>query len=834
MNKQRAELHLHTTMSTMDGVNTAKDYINFALQEKMPAIAITDYACVQAFPEAYKAYNEVKRLHDPDFKFKLIYGNEIYMADDSTKASNKGETYHASILVINKIGLKNLYKLVSLANTQHFDKVPITPKSELEKYREGLLIGSGCDAGELYHAVRDKKSDDELIKIATFYDYLEIVPVGNFEYYIEQGDANDKEALIAINKKIIEIGTITGKSVVAVSDAHYVSEEDRICRNILMHYEGCDNYENQPLLSMRTTDEMLAEFDYLPEEKAYEIVVENTNKIANMVDAEILPIDHLNANAYEADIKELEDLVYKKMHEKYGENVPQEFLNRAEQELSVIGQIQENIFNILLSSELVKAAVEKGWTVGNRGSAASSYIAYLLGITEINPLDAHYYCPKCHYVEFHDEYSCGVDMEDKMCKCGEKLEKDGFTIPYETLFDTDGSRVIDIDLNFAPEYQAKAFENLKEITGLETVRCGTVNTISYKVVLAMINQHCKKEGIKLNRYQKKELADKLLKVKRSSGIHPGGVFVIPKGKEICDYTPLQYPANGDEWGYVTHFEYHDLPELLKIDILANDTPSMLRQLEELTGTKSKDIPLDDEKTMELFSERKTLGIPEFGTDYVRECVMDKVKTYSFDNLIRISSLSHGTDVWHENGENLIAEGKGLTDIVSCRDDVMLYLISHGIDRKEAYKISERIRKGKGLTEEQYDMLISEGVENWRLDSWNKIKYSFPRAHSASYVLLSYRIAYYKANFPLEFYCAYFNINADDFNPEILIDNEKELPKEIKKMEENKELSAWKQDLLMNMKVCQEMYDAGYKFVGGKAENKRIEGFCIEDGMIKPL
>ena len=580
---------------------------------------------------------------------------------------------------------------------------------------------------------------------------------------------------------------------------------------------------------------MLLEFDYLPKEKAYEIVVKNTNEIADMVDDMIPPVE-MEAN-YEADIKELENLVYKKLREKYGKNIPKEFLNRAEQELSVIGEIQSNVYLMLLTFKLVETATKKGWTVGNRGSVASSYIAYLLGITEINPLDAHYYCPKCHYVEFHNEYNCGVDMEDKMCECGTKLTKDGFTIPPETFFGIDGSFDIDIDLNFPSEYQAKALEDLKKITGLETVRCGTVNTISYKVALAMINQYCKKEGIKLNKYQKEEIADKLSYVKRSTGIHPGGVFIIPKGKEICDYSPIQNPADCFDYGYITHFDFHSIDRfagLIKLNILTNDTPSMLRQLEKLTGTKTKDIPLDDEKTMKLFSNGKTLGIPEFGTDYVRECVMDKVKTYSFDNLIRISGLSHGTDVWYDNGENLIAEGKELSDIVSCRDDVMLYLVSHGLEREESYKISERIRKGKGLTEEQYDMLINEGVEIWRLDSWNKIKYSFPRAHAASYVLLAYRVAYYKAHFPLEFYCAYFNINVDDFNPEILIDKAKELPKEIKKMKENKELSAWKQDLLTNMKVCQEMYDAGYKFVTGNIKNKKFDSFCIENGMLKPL
>lgn len=443
------------------------------------------------------------------------------------------------------------------------------------------------------------------------------------------------------------------------------------------------------------------------------------------------------------------------------------------------------------------------------------------------------FCFLCLWLEFHNEYSCGADMDDKICECGTKLQKDGFTIPHETFFGIDGTRDIDIDFNFSPEYQVEALEHLKKLVGTETVHCGTISTLSDKLARTMVSEYCKKEGVKLNKSTKEEIVRQLSYVKRTTGMHPGGVLVLPKDKEIHDYTPVQYPANYSDYGvYTTHFDYYSLLDLLKVDILAHDMPSMLRYLEKLTGINSKDIPLDDEKTKALFSSMKTRGVPEFGTRYVREYLMSKINTDTFDNLIRISGLSHGTDVWYDNGENLIEEGVKISDIVSCRDDVMLYLITLGLERKEAFRISDRIRKGKGLSEEQYCMLLNEGVEEWRLESWNKIKYSFPRSHAASYVLLAYRIAYYKAHYPLEFYAAYFTINSELFNADILINNAEELPKEIQKINNSKSRTN-KLDLLALMEVCQEMYDAGYKFVSDKIKKEKFTSFFVEDGKIRP-
>lgn len=1018
--KQRSELHLHTAMSTMDGINVATEYINAAIYEKMPAIAITDHASVQAFPEAY---NTMKKYIDMDFDFKLIYGNEIYMVNDIQKVvkgttnraltddfvvvdvettglnptsdkiteiaaykikdgkicdtytdlinpnivisdkiseitgitnemlenagkiekvmdkflafcgnsiivahnaefdisflkksaidcgrefdpvsidtlalsrtllpelvnykltticealnidnpachragndarataeiflilcdklrgmgvnrvdeindilepSYKGQRTHASVLVLNKIGLKNLYKLVSLANTDYFYKVPITPKSELVKYRDGLLIGSGCDCGELYHAIREGKSDDELLEIASFYDYLEIVPTDNFRYYIDCDYVQNEDELVGINRKIVEIGEMTNKLVVAVSDAHYVHSDDIICRKIIMNHQGYDEYNNQPDLSMKTTDEMLKEFAYLGRKKAFEIVVENTNKIADLVDDLFSPID-TEAN-YKADIRELVDLTYEKLHEKYGENVPQECLDRIDVELSKIGKNSISIYNILLSSKLANKAKDYGWTVGNRGSVASSFVAYLLGITEVNPMEAHYHCPKCHYVEFHSEYNCGIDMMDRECACGTKMKKDGFTIPCETFLGTDGSRDIDIDFNFPPEYQKEAMKHLEELVGGNVIRCGTLGTIPYKTACAMIENYSKKENIVLDEYDKEEIADKISRVKRVTGVHPGGIYIIPDGKNVLDYTPVQHPADFAECGIITtHFDYYSLYHLLKVDILAHDMHAMIKHLEELTKVNSKDIPLDDQKTLELFNALDTKGIPEFSHVYVKNVVMPHIGQFTFDNLIRISGACHGTGVWDENGSKLIQDGKTISEITSCRDDVMLYLVSQDVDRNEAYTISERIRKGKGLTEIQYSELLDMGVERWRLDSWNKIKYSFPRAHAASYVWYAYKIAYYKAHFPLEFYCAYFSAYVDDFDVDVLINNSDCLEKEITKL--SAESSQWSNYRKLDMmEVCKEMYDKGFEFVSKHINNEPISGFFIENGKLRP-
>lgn len=825
--RERVELHIHTNMSTMDGLSTVGDYIKAAIEQEMPAIAITDHASLRSFPDAYK----IMKQNDLDFILKLIYGNEIYFVDDYIDGSHKGATMHATILVIDKIGLKNLYNLVSLANTKYFYKVPRTPKSEIERYRDGLLIGSGCDCGELYHAILDGKSDTELLSIASFYDYLEVVPTSNFRYYIDCGYVNNDEDLTNINKKIIEIGDIAGKPVVAVSDAHYVDKEDSVCRKILMCYKGFEEYNKQPDLSMKSTSKMLNEFQYLGVDKAHEIVIDNPNKIADRVSGLFSPID-TDIN-YEAEIMELVDLTYEKLHEKYGEDIPQECLDRIDVELSKIGRNKTSIYNLLLGYKVSEKARESGRIIGNRGLVASSYVAYLLGITEINPLGAHYHCPKCHSVEFHDEYNCGADMEDKECCCGAKFEKEGFTIPCETFLGIDGSRDIDIDFNFAPNYQSEVLDTLDHIIDADIIRCGTRGNVAIKTAYEMINKYSKAEGIEFDEMVANKLANKISVVDRVTGIHPGGVFVIPKGKDVLDYTPVQYPADRAECGILTtHFDTYSLFGLLKIDILGHDMLAMIEQLEVLTKVNAEDIPLDDQETYNLFNSLNTKGVPEFSLPFVRKILMPCVDEFTFDKLIRVSGISHGTGVWDENGCALIYGGRNIDEIVSCRDDVMLHLVSRGIERNVAYSISERIRKGKGLSSEIRDDLLDSGIEKWRLDSWDKIKYSFPRAHSAVYALSSYRIAYYKTHFPLEFYCAYFTAYVDDFDADLLINNAQKLETEITKLCEN--MTSWNSyRKLEMMEVCQEMYDKGYSFVSDNIKNVRFESFFIENGMLRP-
>ncbi len=719
MNKKRAELHIHTNMTAMDGINTAKEYIEKAVANKLSAIAITDRASVQAFAEAYAAWERI------DKKIKLIYGAELCVGN---------EGFHISILAKNKNGLKNLYKLISVANEKGF-----VLKSEIEKHKEGLLIGSGADEGELFHAIKNKPFN-ALCAIAQFYDYLEIVP-------------GEKKELIQLNKKIVEIGDKISKPVVAVSDADCISSHDATSREILMGERSGGSSKK-----FKATDELLEEFSYLGKEKAYETVVLNTCLVSDLIDETFSPFERYAH--YEADTKELEKLACKKAVEKYGESLHPEIQKRLDWELSVICKNNLSAYNFMLGYELCKNAKKQGWTVGVRGSVASSLVAYFLGITRINPLNAHYYCPLCHKIEFHNDYNCGVDMEDKTCQCGEKFKKDGFTIPPESLFGTDGSKVVDIDYNLAPSYQKQAFLELEKLLNATVVRVGSIKTISYHTAQTKVKAYCEGKNIVLTKSEEDEFIDKITRVKEIDSINPGRVVVVPCGKEIYDYTPVEYKeSEGEKWD-VTHFNYNfnssagysfcDI--LINIDVLSHPDPVIIKKLEELTNVKADSIPLDDKKTMELFKKGETMGIREFSAPFVREQIIPKVAPKTFDDLIRISAISHGNGTWVNNGDCLIEKGKSISQLATCRDDVMLDLLKGGMERNVAYHLSERIRKGKGFTEEQYDELIAMGFEKWKLDSWKKILYSFPRAHAASYVLYAYWMAYYKAHYPTEFDC----------------------------------------------------------------------------------
>jgi len=637
--------------------------------------------------------------------------------------------------------------------------------------------------------------------------------------------------LIEINKTIVELGKKINKPVVAVSDAHYIYSEDELCRKILMHHKGYDDYNNQPNLRMRTTQEMMQEFSYLDEETAIQIVVENTNSIADMVEDTFSPIDE--CAEYVGDFDKLKGLTYAGAYKYYGNNLPAQVVERIEWELNMLKENSRSVYNYLLCADLVEKAEMKGYVVGTRGSVASSLVAYLIGITEINPLEAHYICPKCNYVEFQDEYSCGVDMPDKNCShCDSELIKDGFTIPAETFFGLDGERDIDIDLLFAPEYLNEAKKKLKELVGGDIINAGTIGTIQQRYAYRMIEKYCKNENLKLTDNTEIELAERLSKVKKTAGIHPGGILVIPNKKQLYDYTPIQFPnGNTNAQCLESHFDFYSLLHLLKVDIHAHDDPAMLKMLENMTGISVRDIPLDDKETMELLTKGSTLGISEFKAPFVRNQMIPQIKPETFDDLIRISAASHGTDVWTDNADVLVDNGIPFSETVSARDDVMLYLIKNRADRSKAYKISERIRKGKGLTEEQYDDLLERGVEQWRLDSWNKIKYSFPRAHAANYVLMAYRIAYFKTHYPLEFYCAFFSVNSYLFDADALINEKKKLKQRIADITEEPECGCDSE--LMMMQVCQEMYDKGFDFVSDKIKNESFDSFFIEEGKLRP-
>lgn len=752
MNKQRTELHIHTNMSEMDGVSTATEYIDTAIRFGWSAVAITDHQSVQALPQAYHAWEKSGK------KVKLIYGMEASML-----AQNPPRIFHATILVKNKTGLKNLYQLIGTEKHSPRHESPFILQVSLEQYREGLLIGSGCDKGELYRAISKDVSYKELCMIASFYDYLEIIPAEQFEgsHFLS------KEELMQANEQIVQIGKDIGKPVVAVNNAHCIDLTEAVCRSVLLDAQKRFEADKQLL----STDEMLKEFAHLGEETAYKVVIENPNLIARMIDDTFplfeespkdskcsftttlhpkAPAEALRASVMEAAIK------------LYGTPVPQPILERIDWEFSAISQAEPTVFQFRIGEALVKAAKQKGQTVGNRGPISSSLIARLLGITPINPLMAHYHCPRCHYVEFHPEYSCGCDMEDKLCPCGEKLQKDGFSIPPETLFGDDGSKEPDIDYNIAPEYLKEALCDLEKALGVTIVQCGTISTISHEYVYDILSAWGFFED------EAKKFADKLADIKYANDIQPGRYLIFPEGVDPCDYTPV-IRINDER---VTHLPCHYISgrrffydNLNRLYLLPHRALSLLKRLEEQTKLSPDDIPFGDEKTMELFQKGNTLGISEFSSSFVREDILKKVCPQSFDDLIRISAISHGTDTWTNNAEQLIAEGKTLREIASSRDDITLTLIQKGISRKLAFRISERIRKGKGMTEQQYAELLQQGIKQWQLDFWNKIRYAFPRAHSASYVLTAYRLAYYKAHYPSEFHCAYFAENADYFQAE---------------------------------------------------------------------
>ena len=778
----------------------------------------------------------------------------------SVEKIRKLPSHHAILLATNDLGRINLYRLVSCSHLKYFNRRPLIPKSEFLRHREGLLIGSACEAGELYQAVLNHRSDQEIARLVNFYDYLEIQPLGNNAFMIksDRTDVESMEDLREINRKIVKLGEEFGKPVVATCDVHFLDPEDEVYRRIIMAGKGFGDADEQAPLYLRTTEEMLSEFAYLGSEKAEEIVITNPNKIADMCE-KISPVrpDKCPPVIPDSD-KTLREICYNRAHEIYGEDLPEVVVERLERELH---SIISNGFAVMyiIAQKLVWKSNEDGYLVGSRGSVGSSFVATMAGITEVNPLRPHYYCPKCHYSDFDSDYvkpyagRAGCDMPDRNCPvCGEKLKKDGFDIPFETFLGFKGNKEPDIDLNFSGDYQGNAHRYTEVIFGKgQTYRAGTIGTLADKTAFGYVKNYYEERGERKRTCEINRIVQGCVGVRRTTGQHPGGIIVLPLGEEIDSFTPVQHPANDMTTDIITtHFDYHSIDHnLLKLDILGHDDPTMIRMLEDLTGVDAQTIPLDNQEVMSLFRSTEalgitpeqlggcplgSLGIPEFGTDFVIQMLVD-TKPQSFSDLVRISGLSHGTDVWLGNAQTLIEEGKATISTAICtRDDIMIYLIGKGLDSELSFTIMESVRKGKGLKPEWEEEMLRHDVPDWYIWSCKKIKYMFPKAHAAAYVMTAFRIAWYKIFYPLAYYAAYFSIRASAFSYELMCLGQEKLEHYLDDYKKRGDsLSKKEQDSLKDMKIVQEMYARGYEFLPLDLYQADARRFRILDGKLMP-
>lgn len=796
-----------------------------------------------------------------------LKGQGMETVDDVAKkailgpdAIKKLPTYHVIVLAANEVGRINMYRLISMAHVDYFARRPRFPKSELLKYREGLIIGSACESGELFQAIVRGESEADIAKIVNFYDYLEIQPIGNNMFMLEKEDnpANTVEDLQDYNRKIVELGEQFHKPVCATCDVHFMNPEDEVYRRIIMAGKGFSDADNQPPLYFRTTDEMLKEFEYLGSDKAYEVVVTNTNLIADMIDrVEPVRPDKCPPVIENSD-QDLRNMCYEKARSMYGENLPAIVEERLEKELK---SIISNGFAVMyiIAQKLVMKSLTDGYMVGSRGSVGSSFVATMSGITEVNPLSPHYYCPKCHYSDFDSEevkqYSggAGCDMPDKQCPvCGNMLKKDGFDIPFETFLGFYGDKEPDIDLNFSGEYQSKAHAYTEVIFGEgQTFRAGTIGTLADKTAFGYVKNYYEERGITKRVCEINRIVIGCTGVRRTSGQHPGGIIVLPLGEEIYSFTPVQHPANDMTTNTITtHFDYHSIDHnLLKLDILGHDDPTMIRMLEDLTGQDAKTFPLDSKEVMSLFKDTSALGvtpeeihgcklgalgIPEFGTDFAMQMLID-TKPRFFSDLVRIAGLSHGTDVWLGNAQTLIQEGKATISTAICtRDDIMIYLISKGVENGMAFKIMESVRKGKGLTPEWEEEMVKHDVPDWYIWSCKKIKYMFPKAHAAAYVMMAWRIAYCKVFYPLAYYAAFFSIRATGFTYELMCLGKEKLEAHMADYKKRMDtLSKKEQDTYKDMRIVQEMYARGFEFLPIDVYRAQADRFQIIDGKLMP-
>ena len=860
--KKRVELHLHTNMSQMDGMTDAGKLVKRAASWGHTAIAITDHGNAQGYPDAM---NAAEKLAKDGKEIKIIYGVEGYLVDDigNPKASYKElPSYHIIILVKNKVGLKNLYKLISTSNVDYFYKRPRMPRSKIIEFREGLIIGSACEAGELYRSIVSGAPEEETRKIAEFYDYLEIQPNGNNQFMVRSEDPKyahiqSNKDLEEINKKIITLADSLGKLTVATGDVHFMDPEDAIYRAVLMAGQGFKDADNQAPLYFKTTEEMLEEFSYLGEETAYEVVVENTNKIADMIE----PVRPVPKGTFQPSIEgseeELRKICWDKAKEWYGDPVPEYVADRLNMELE---SIIKHGFAVLyiIAQKLVWDSEAHGYHVGSRGSVGSSFVATMAGISEVNPLAPHYRCPKCKHSEFFlkGEYGSGFDMPPKDCpNCHIPMVRDGHEIPFQTFLGFHGDKAPDIDLNFSGEYQGKAHRYTEELFGSSHVfKAGTIATVADKTAYGFVKKYLEERGLRVTRAEEDRLTRGCTGIKRTTGQHPGGMVVVPNEYDVYDFTPVQYPADDtDSDMETTHFDFHFLHDtILKLDILGHDVPTLYKHLEDLTGIPVMDVDVCDPKIVSLCTspealgvtpedigvETGTLSIPEMGTEFVRGMLVES-KPQTFSDLLQISGLSHGTDVWLGNAQELIKNGTcTISDVIGTRDSIMIYLMHKGLEPGMAFNIMEKTRKGivakVGFPEGAEEAMRECNVPEWYMESCRKIKYMFPKAHAAAYVMMALRVAYFKVYYPLAYYAAFFSIRATSFDYELMCMGKDRLEYYMNDYQKRKnELSDKEKSTLEDMKIVQEMYARGFGFVKIDIYRSKANRFQIVDGKLMP-
>ncbi len=804
---KRVELHLHTKMSALDSVLDLEKAIERAAFWGHGALAITDHGVVQAFPEAEHLARK--------YGVKVIYGLEGYLVEDG---GDTGPSYHITLLVKDQVGLKNLYRIVTESHLHHFYRTPRIPRGLLSQFREGILVGSACEAGEVFQAVLSGRGS--LQDVASFYDYLEIQPSDVNAFLVTDGRVKSREELGLLNKKIVELGLALGIPVVMTGDAHYLDPEDEIYRRILLSVKGMEQGERPAPLHFRSTAELMDEArSYLDPDLARLVVVENPRRIAEQV-APVTPVrPGLHCPRLDDQDDLLRSMAEEGVRKLYGPDPSPLVKERLERELrAIIGNGYAPIY--LIAARMVAKSERDGYMVGSRGSVGSSLVARAVGITEVNPLPPHYVCPNCYWCELPNAEGAGsgFDLPPKNCpRCGRDLIRDGQDIPFETFMGFGGDKVPDIDLNFSGEEQQEMFKFITELLGEGNVfRAGTISTVARKTAFGFVKHFTEETGRKLRRAEEIRLVKGIEGVKRTTGQHPGGVMVVPRGEDVLDFTPLQYPADDREAGAITtHFDYESIQgHLIKVDILGHDDPTVLKMLQELTGVDPRSIPMDDPETLKLFSGENpddALGIPEFGTRFVRT-MLTETRPATFADLVRISGLSHGTDVWANNARDLIREGKAkLSQVIATREDIFLYLMKMGLPPERAFGISEKVRKGKPLDEEDISLMREKGVPDWYIQSCRKITYLFPKAHAVAYVTTAFRIAWYKRHYPEAFYAAYFTFHGSALTLDIIVQGPEGWRRFIERVSNSEGPSPRDEEISGAVEVCLEMESRGISF-----------------------